>query len=696
MKSNTNVGGGGGGGGQRVGTSFLAQGRAKKAKKRLEMKKRACLSCSGNGDAAEVHTGIGDVLLNQEGQANGSTPADGRAIVGGPAPGGGEPAVVAPAPAGSDLHPISDTQLAAMKLPPREPLKPEHRALCLPECAAGTAKKTWKASPKALKKGTGAFYGGLKKVGSEFFGGGIKFRGKTVTFESAVDNWAFSLLQEAGSIFGPHVKDTEVPYVALNGPPGTAKAIAISQRQLAFIVANVVFGNDVAPGNGLGANWAHCMKGNEETAIFRSVLAFLGVLSVELETDTSNPTGSKQGATVIGARPVAPGADVSKGREDFKLIPNVRVCRVVGTPDEKKPTSDNNGVKTTCELSTGAGAAGTVDPETATLEETGKTVLNVFEPEGDNMQGNTPYESINDIAGAVVAGGGGRLCTIQNSQDESMVQFFVETVMMSFFAYDGVQSMIGVPFTLLGSRRYLNSLYGNCLNNIHCGVQIDKQLNDKIMARTAKVKVGEKIVHVYASAFVAVASGASGQPVTAPPGAANQNNRNPTQRGHFDVDTRNFVQGYDPGGYLTEVQLAVATLNRRIGVGPWGAGVWWGSSTMSFLAVYTAVSVLPQRPDLHYYVYDRYCENPGVQCLVLMTDECNECLNGSDPKTQARAGPVSADYCQKTMGVRELVKKLSAGGSSVKVTDVYQFLKNDLGTDMGKSEFDLLAAKVGR
>eukprot|EP00392_Amoebophrya_sp_AT5.2_P012690 g12797.t1 len=681
MKSNSkNVGSGGRGGGQRVGTSFLAQGRAKKAKKRLELKKKQrldCLSCGGNGAAA----GAGGAQPIPGQQATGSTPV---AAGGGvphqasPAtPGGGEAAIVAPTAAGAD-HPISDTQLAAMKLAPRDAPAPKAKylALCLPECASGTAVTTWKTSPKALKKGTGAFYGGLKKAGDEFFGGGIKFRGKTVTFESAVDNWAYSLLQEAGSIFGPHVKENEVPHVAMN-LAGIAKAIAISQRQLAFIVSNVVFGNDVAPGNGLGVNWSFCMKGKGETAIFRSVLAFLGVLSVELETDTSNPTGSKQGAILIGAHAadvaqnVYPhDVDVPKGREDFKMIPNVRVCRVVGTPDDKKPTSENNGVKTTCELATGAKGA-------------------LPEPQGDNMQGNTPYESINDIAGGVV-GGGGRLCHIQLSQDESMVHFFVENVMMTFFATDdGGQSMLGVPFTLLGSRRYLHSLYGNSLANNHCGVQTDKLLNDKIITQTAKVKVGDKLVQIYASAFVAVASGiGKGNPDT----DGNRNNQNPSQRTHFDVDTRNFVQGYDPGAYLTEVQLAVATLNRRIGVGPWGAGVWFGSSTMSFLAVYTAVSVLPQRPDLNYYVYDKYCENPGTQCLVLMTDECKACLSGSGVKSNV----VSPNYCQKTMGVRELVKKLSGGGASVKVADVYKFLKNDLGTDMGKSEFDLLAAAVGR
>jgi len=77
---------------------------------------------------------------------------------------------------------------------------------------------------------------------------------------------------------------------------------------------------------------------------------------------------------------------------------------------------------------------------------------------------------------------------------------------------------------------------------------------------------------------------------------------------------------------------------RRIGTGPWGAGVWFGDSQQYFLTVWLATTLL-QRPVLDYYVYDHFCENPGNQCFVLGSKGCQMCI------AQSRVTNVQGSRC---------------------------------------------------
>jgi len=247
-------------------------------------------------------------------------------------------------------------------------------------------------------------------------------------------------------------------------------------------------------------------------------------------------------------------------------------------------------------------------------------------PMADFMAGGTPKQALTDIAGRVVGGGGG-LCDTANTQDESLVQFYSEVLAFAFFAGNG--KMLPVPWTLLGARRYMGDITGQYMD-LGCGMIRDKDwLNQDILLETVEVAVAGKSAEVYRSAFVAVASicsscrsGADCNLVDA------KNNLCDGQRRHLDEDISNWYQAFEPNAYPEEVQQAFLKVVRRIGTGPWGAGVWWGDSQQYFLAVWLATSLLSSTT-LEYYMYTNFCENPGNQCFVLGGDGCQQCVADS-------------------------------------------------------------------
>jgi hypothetical protein len=245
------------------------------------------------------------------------------------------------------------------------------------------------------------------------------------------------------------------------------------------------------------------------------------------------------------------------------------------------------------------------------------------------MEGN-PGQALTDIAGGVV-GGGAQLCRHADSQDESLVQFYPEVLAFSFFvdpdACADKMGMLPVPWTLLGARRYMGDITGQSMGG-DCGRIRDKDwLNQDILVETVKVAVANKSVEVYRSAFVAVASICSSCRSDCSL-SDNKNNLCDGQRRHLDEDISNWYQAFEPSAYPEEVQRAFSKVVKRIGTGPWGAGVWWGDSQQYFLAVWLATSLLSSTT-LEYFMYTHFCENPGNQCFVLGGDGCQQCVADS-------------------------------------------------------------------
>lgn len=272
----------------------------------------------------------------------------------------------------------------------------------------------------------------------------------------------------------------------------------------------------------------------------------------------------------------------------------------------------------------------------------------------DFMAGGTYYQALTDIAGGVV-GGGAELCSIANSQDESLVQFYSEVLALAFFVSPG--HFVPTPATFLGVRRYLSEIEGETSAGApyfaNCGRILARDwLNQQLPRKTVDVDLKGLNFAVVASAFVAVRSSSSEARALVSGKCTERdlvNNNCDGQRRHLDRDISLWYQAFEPTMYNKAVQGALRTVVRRIGTGPWGAGLWHGDSQQYFLAVWLATSLLgPSRAgyDLDYYVYDRFCENAGNQCFLLGKAGCKECT--------ARAGQLNPLLSRSMCGKENL------------------------------------------
>jgi len=108
----------------------------------------------------------------------------------------------------------------------------------------------------------------------------------------------------------------------------------------------------------------------------------------------------------------------------------------------------------------------------------------------------------------------------------------------------------------------------------------------------------------------------------------------------LDADISRWYVAYAAHNYGTIVQQAFRQVVRRIGTGPWGAGVWFGDSQQYFLTVWLATTLLAG-PTLDYYLYDHFCENPANQCFLLGGKVCGACIQTG----KVAGNPVNPSRC---------------------------------------------------
>lgn len=276
------------------------------------------------------------------------------------------------------------------------------------------------------------------------------------------------------------------------------------------------------------------------------------------------------------------------------------------------------------------------------------------------MTGGVHNQALTDIAGKVV-GGGGMLCDIANTQDESLVQFYSEALAFAFFAPG--DKMLAVPWTLLGARRYMKVVTGESTTGFpwfgSCGkISSMNWLNENV---TNVQKTMVTLSGPYAGAAVAVASSAFVAVKSRCASCRNTcrmeqlvNNVCPAQRTTLDSDIALWYQAYSPTMYHPSVQGAFRAIVQSIGTGPWGAGAWYGDSQQYFLTVWLATSLLGGTV-LDYYIYDHFCENPGNQCFLLGAAGCTSCIQ----MAHIVGTPLSANYCGHK-SVLDIVKQLKS------------------------------------
>lgn len=441
------------------------------------------------------------------------------------------------------------------------------------------------AVPEDLSNLPGINGAKLGAVTSQWKANPPKFQGKAVALKDIAD---FMKEVMTSDPFG--TKD-QVPYVSFSHLEN-GEMIAITQRQMAYIVSNVVMKNSLqGVQDGLSRALAKCTPGHVDPIY--ALLSLLAVLSQEL-------AGGKDGTVLIANRPRAilhPGWWKKLPNRTSQPINKPLICNKVGNQ------------KSGC------------TPD-------------------DFMTGGTAFQAVTDIAGEEV-GGGANLCNKAASQDESLVQFYSEVLAFAFFS----DHMLKVPITILGSRRYVNTIEGNRVTN--CGVRPDTNwLNDDIGSTRTSVKIGtgdqEESVDVMASSFVAVKSVCSAAVEHHGCDHSSQvNNQCNDQRHHVDDDVDFWFQAFDYSGYHKAIQTAFKGVVRNIGTGPWGSGVWWGDSQIYFMTMMYGTALL-EDVCYDYYMYEAFCENGGNQCFVLGKDGCSSCMG---MKRAEPAGELDPSNC---------------------------------------------------
>eukprot|EP00930_Biecheleria_cincta_P028964 TRINITY_DN2015_c0_g2_i1.p1 TRINITY_DN2015_c0_g2~~TRINITY_DN2015_c0_g2_i1.p1 ORF type:complete len:626 (-),score=101.19 TRINITY_DN2015_c0_g2_i1:10-1842(-) len=412
----------------------------------------------------------------------------------------------------------------------------------------------------------------------------------------------------------------------------TQKVVAINQRQLAFIVINALLGNSLAHvETGLAAALKRCNKpaapGISPDQLY-SLLSLLAVLSREL--------GPGEDGTYLVA--LTPGP----AEQDWRALLQKRQVN--------RPNLCYSG---SCDLP-------------------------------DFMSGGAPFQALTDIAGMGV-GGGARLCHVANSQDESLVIFYSEVLAFSFFVAEG--GMLPVPMSILGARRYVNFISGQSSSGPplynSCGkVSETDWINEGIMQKSLIANVSYTPVSIKASSFVAVASECSDCNRGSCSERDMANNLCDAQRRHVDQDISRWLQAFDAANYHSAAADAFYRTVKRIGTGPWGAGLWQGDSQQYFMTVWLATSLLKD-VQLDYYIYDHFCESPGHQCFLLAGAQCAKCIASS-----GMSAVVLADRCGAT-GAEDIVKMLL--GSQAK--RVYLLLRDIAAPP--RQVLDLIASEAG-
>jgi len=407
--------------------------------------------------------------------------------------------------------------------------------------------------------------------------------GRRLPFASLMA-WCVSLLK-SNPFAG--LSGKQLPYAnAFENEPGFT--VVLSHHQLAFCVVNVLFGNTVEgfEWNGLSARFglAACCP---VPTYPQAVLAFLASIAASPDEGRS---------TYIGY-------SIPK---DFK-------------PDITTPKTQRMAAIEVVDLS----------------QESFKGTR--------GMMSGLPFVSVTDVAGNHI-GGGAALCAIADSQDESLVQFYSDTLFLSFFAAfprpaEGPLAPPMLPAypvsSVFGVRRYLNYLSGHN-DGGPCGRILDPFWNAGLPGLSSAISVpvsssaGREEVRMFPQVFVAVTS-QGGIPDCKPqfqPLCTSNQSAAQRQPQMLTDNVQVLYAAYEPTNYSLLAE-AMPILVKKVGISKFGSGLWFGDSNLFFLVDWIAVSLCSgyDPPTLNYFFYGpHWCENGPNDCYLLPSEECVRCI----------------------------------------------------------------------
>lgn len=240
---------------------------------------------------------------------------------------------------------------------------------------------------------------------------------------------------------------------------------------------------------------------------------------------------------------------------------------------------------------------------------------------------------------------GGRLlgmnCNFGGGQSEHMAFVMPEVAALSFFLSDAnsTDPQIHTPVWVVGARPLFDMrdatiwstpnprpfqavLFSSDLVKLQLGTRTIQVSNSKpVVAFSAETE--EKFGDLLSREEVKLA----------------RTNRLGTQRNSSKAGALSFgnkvlmyYRGMSLATHRPEIAPLLKKVVKSVGVGPWGAGLSFGDSTLGFLAMWIGHAAAAgtweeEIPDLEYYIYSSFVENPSNQCLVHSNRNCQKCIS---------------------------------------------------------------------
>lgn len=345
------------------------------------------------------------------------------------------------------------------------------------------------------------------------------------------------------------------------------------------------------------------------------------------------------------------------------------------------------------------------------------------------MTGGLMGQAAQDIS-AMFLGGYvyGNVCDLGGGQDERMMVYFPEVSALTFFLSeagpDGTYGppQLRQPAWILGARRLRVGLDGTA--RFQSIFEVDQKV--PLSSDLVSVNLGRRSVSISGStpflAFMSENQGMLGWPeskaalmLARSNRATQQRETRPESKHSFDKQVRAWYRAVALSSYPPPVQTALRAIVTSIGTGPWGAGLWWGDSQVSLIASWVghaaAAASWGNALPMDYYLYSTFTENPGNQCLLHSSANCQACLArcaaaarepggqtafwlpgaaftlGGAPPSPCAAAP-TGEACGR-VGLEELVAAYSSKSAGALWREV-EAAMSAAGGDTSHSVFDLM------
>lgn len=348
-------------------------------------------------------------------------------------------------------------------------------------------------------------------------------------------------------------------------------------------------------------------------------------------------------------------------------------------------------------------------------------------PGADFMTGGLVGQATQDISANFLGGYiYGNTCGLGGGQDERLMVYYPEVSALTFFLSeagpDGVYGppQLRQPAWILGARRVRVGVDGTCLFENAFEVDPNVPLTSdliEIQLRGARFRMSGSKPFL---AFMSENQGFLGWPPSFDVTSLARRNKEPRQRDvdpqsgtSFEKQVRAWFRAVALSSYDEAVQPVLKAIVTSLGVGPWGAGLWWGDSQVSLLASWIGHALAARTWDselpLDYYMYAAFTENPGNQCLVHSSGRCRTCLERCENvsagqqhaywlPSEAFRKPGSLDPCAADAGdcgkygLEDVARHFGSGSAASLWQAVEQILAAEAGKAPAKSVFDLLFA----